>query len=254
MLLDRNGKPRLFALPKRHPQHTQIVQVQRVRRQNIRAPSGGLCPGVKGILFFYKSMQKSFAKEDTVNFFFSKKKKLQKEVGELAARPQWQAAPFCSAEKTSATHADSTGSRGCLRGISATPLGDFFPIYGGKEFWIRFSTEPIQNPVIRGTGGFSYGANSKPFGKGNGVLSSTKVCKNPLARRIRLTFSFPKRKSYKKKLASMLLDRNGEPRLFALPKRHPQHTRKVRVQVGASEGFRQPLRGILSRFIEGEEI
>ena len=49
-------------------------------------------------------------------------------------------------------------------------------------------------------------------------------------KRERLTFSFPKRKSNKKKLASMLLDRNGEPLLFALPKRHPQHTRKVQVQ------------------------
>ena len=79
---------------------------------------------------------------------------VEKEVGELAARPQWQAALHCSAEKTSATHADSTGSMGCLRGISATPLGDFFPIYEGKEFWIRFSTERIQNPWIRGTGVF----------------------------------------------------------------------------------------------------
>ena len=49
-------------------------------------------------------------------------------------------------------------------------------------------------------------------------------------------------------MASLQLDRNGEPRLIALPKRHPQHTRIVQVRWGASEGFRQPLRGIFSRF------
>ena len=47
----------------------------------------------------------------------------------------------------------------------------------------------------------------------------------------------------------MQLDRNGKPRLIALPKRHPQHTRIVRVRGGASEGFRQPLWGIFSRFM-----
>ena len=47
----------------------------------------------------------------------------------------------------------------------------------------------------------------------------------------------------------MQLDRNGEPRLIALPKRHPQHTRIVRVRGGASEEFRQPLWGIFSRFM-----
>ena len=105
-------------------------------------------------------------------------------------------------------------------------------------------------PLDKGNGGFSPTERiQNPLARGMGDFSSTKVCKNPLSRRIRLTFSFPKRKSYKKKLASLQLDRNGKPRLFALPKRHPQHTRKVQVQGGASEGFRQPLWGIFSRFM-----
>ena len=88
MQLDRNGEPLLFALPKRHPQHTRKVRVQ--------------------------------VGASTEHLFL--------------------------------------------------PLGDFVPVYGGKEFWIRFSTEQIQNPWIRGTGVFSYGANRKPFDKGNDNL------------------------------------------------------------------------------------
>ena len=46
MQLDRNGKPRLIALPKRHPQHTRKVQVQGVPQRDFGNPSGGFFPGL----------------------------------------------------------------------------------------------------------------------------------------------------------------------------------------------------------------
>ena len=126
---------------------------------------------------------------------------------------------------------------GCLRGISATPPGDFFPIWCGRVGWSSVS----------------YGTNSKPFGKGNGGFSPTERIETPLARRNDNLFLCLKEKGRKRSWRACSSTAMAS-RSFLLCRKDIRNTRGKYRFKGCADRIAALLRGIFFHRVRVSQI